>query len=445
MSRNTLFDESTATASAADISPQLAHFMPGAELDGDKLTLRWRDLSVSSVFQPIVSFSHSRVIGHEGLIRIAAAGKNSASLSPPDFFRLVEATGDLLEMDRACRLMHAWNARNTNGWLFLNLHPALFGRFDADESAQMVAAMVAGTGVPAHRFIIEVVEEAVTDRVRLEEGAAALRALGLGLALDDFGAGHSNFDRVWRIQPDIVKLDRSFAVRTEHDAAARRVLPRLVSMLHETGSLVLLEGIETLDQALIAMDSDIDFGQGWFFARPTAEPLSDSQPVASALDSLWTRYENHIRTQEEAHHERIAPYLNAIGYAGVLLSSGVPLHNAAGGFLDEPAAECFYLLDAEGRQVGTNISAREQRGKGALRELGAMPGARWSRRPYFRRALQHPGKPQVTRPYVSVSSGNTCVTVSAHVRINGVEHVICGDVDWELLLRVEQGSSVRKR
>ena len=396
------------------------------------MTLRWRDLRVSSVFQPIVSFSHSRVVGHEGLVRIA--GNSETTITPPDFFRLVDTTGELLQMDRACRLMHAWNARSIDGWLFLNFHPALFGRFDTDSSARMVAAMVASSGIPAHRYIIEVVEEAVTDRVRLEEGTAALRELGLGLALDDFGAGHSNFDRVWRIQPDVVKLDRSFAVRTEHDATARRVLPRLVSMLHETGALVLLEGIETLNQALIAMDSDIDFGQGWFFARPAADALRDSTPVAPTLDALWGRYENHIRTQEELHHVRIAPYLNAIGYAGVLLGSGITLHSAAKDFLDQPGAECFYLLDAEGRQVGTNISAREQRGKGALRELGQMPGARWSRRPYFRRALQHPGKPQVTRPYVSLSSGNTCVTVSAHVRISGHEYVICGDVDWELLL-----------
>ncbi|MEC5385243.1 EAL domain-containing protein [Uliginosibacterium sp. H3] len=427
----------------AGLPPEFRHFTPGAELDNDRMSLRWRDLSIRSVFQPIVSFSHSRVVGHEGLVRIA--GNSATTISPPDFFRLVDATGELPQVDRACRLMHAWNARSAGGWLFLNLHPALFGRFDADDSARMVAAMVAGTGVPAHRCIIEVVEEAVIDRVRLEEGTAALRALGLGLALDDFGAGHSNFDRVWRIQPDVVKLDRSFAVRTEHDAAARRVLPRLVSMLHETGALVLLEGIETLDQALIAMDSDIDFGQGWFFARPAPDVLQDSQPVAPALDALWSRYEEHIHAQETQHHQRIAPYLNAIGYAGVLLSSGVPLQNAAGGFLSQPAAECFYLLDAEGRQVGTNISAREQRGQGVLRELGVMPGARWSRRPYFRRALQHPGKPQVTRPYVSISSGNTCVTVSAHVRINGHEHVICGDVDWDLLLQGESAPSVCRR
>ncbi|MDB5800561.1 MAG: hypothetical protein JWL63_1500 [Rhodocyclales bacterium] len=428
---------------ATELPADLQEFISGAELKDGRMTLRWRDLSVSSVFQPIVSFSHSRVIGHEGLIRIA--GKSETTITPPDFFKLVDTTGELLQMDRACRLMHAWNARSSDGWLFLNLHPALFGRFDAESSARMVAAMVASSGIPAHRCIIEVVEEAVTDRVRLEDGAAALRALGLGLALDDFGAGHSNFDRVWRIQPDVVKLDRSFAVRTEHDATARRVLPRLVSMLHETGALVLLEGIETLDQALIAMDSDIDFGQGWFFARPAAQALSDSAPVAPALDALWSRYEEHIHTQEASHHERIAPYLNAIGYAGVLLSSGIPLDSAAKGFLDQPAAECFYLLDAEGRQVGTNISAGEQRGKGVLRELGQMPGARWSRRPYFRRALQHPGKPQVTRPYVSISSGNTCVTVSAHVRMNGFEHVICGDVDWDLLLQSELITPVRKR
>lgn len=430
------------TPASQVLSAEFQHFVPGAQLSEGRMTLRWRDLSVSSVFQPIVSFSHSRVVGHEGLVRIAS---KSASIAPPDFFQLVDATGELLLIDRACRLMHAWNAHQADGWLFLNLHPALFGRFDLDGGARMVAAMVADTGIPAHRCIIEVVEEAVTDRVRLEEGTAALRELGLGVALDDFGAGHSNFDRVWRIQPDVVKLDRSFAVRTEHDATARRVLPRLVSMLHETGALVLLEGIETLDQALIAMDSDIDFGQGWYFARPAIEPLADSAPIAPALTALWSGYEAHVHNQETSHHERMAPYLNAIGYAGVLLSSGVPLESAASGFLQEAAAECCYLLDAEGRQVGINVVAREQHGQSVLRGLGAMPGGRWSRRPYFRRALQHPGKPQVTRPYVSISSGNTCVTVSARVLIHGREHVICGDVDWDQLLRSAHCPSVRKR
>ncbi len=412
---------------------ELLDALPEATLNNGRMGLRWRDLELSSVFQPIVSFCHSRVIGHEGLVRVH--DKTGTTISPPDFFKMAEAANELLAADRDCRLMHAWNARNSSGYIFFNLHPAMFGRLDPENSRNIVTTLTTALGAEPHRAMIEVVEEAVTDLVRLEEGAAALRALGVGLALDDFGAGHSNFDRVWRIQPDVVKLDRSFALRIVHDQSARRMLPRLVSMLHETGALVLLEGVETLEQALIAMDADIDFGQGWFFARPAIDPLSDSEPIRPALESLWERYQQFNAEQRQVHHERIAPYLNAIGYASALLSSGNLVEDVAPAFFDSlPAAECFYLLDADGRQVGVNVSSGNQRGKQVLRELGAMPGARWSCRSYFRRAMQHPGKPQVTRPYVSMSSGKTCLTVSAHVRIHGADHVICGDVDWELLM-----------
>jgi EAL domain-containing protein (putative c-di-GMP-specific phosphodiesterase class I) len=416
----------------------LAPYIDRRRVVDGRLRLLWRDLTLASAFQPIVSFSHSRIVGHEGLVRVVDA--HGVAMPPPDLFAHAQAAGELPFVDDACRIMHMINARAASGWLFLNLQPELFTAITAPQAREFREGVQQLLGQAANRCILEVVEEAVTDVVQLEEGIQMLRALGLGVALDDFGAGHSNFDRVWRIRPDVVKLDRSFATHIVEDPMVRRLLPRLVSLLHEAGSLVLLEGIETQDQALIAMDADVDFGQGWFFARATPDPAADPGVLMPQINGLWNAHEKRSDVLIQRRREQLAPYLNAIGYCAVLLASGVPLGAAASSFLDLPHADCMYLLDVEGRQVGTNYSSDRAHGSAVLQALGHMHGARWSRRPYFRRALEHPGKPQVTRPYVSISSGRNCVTVSSYVHIAGADYVVCGDIDWQSAER--QGHSL---
>jgi EAL domain-containing protein (putative c-di-GMP-specific phosphodiesterase class I) len=93
--------------------------------------------------------------------------------------------------------------------------------------------------------VIEILEQSVKDALQLGEAVQFFRNQGYLIALDDFGAGHSNFDRVWNLQPDIVKLDRSMIMRAGHNMRIRRMMPVMVSLLHEVGSLVLMEGVET--------------------------------------------------------------------------------------------------------------------------------------------------------------------------------------------------------
>ena len=65
------------------------------------------------------------------------------------------------------------------------------------------------------------------------------------IAVDDFGAGHANIDRLWRLEPDIVKLDRSLLRDASQTRQARALYPRLVAMLQEIGALVVAEGWKT--------------------------------------------------------------------------------------------------------------------------------------------------------------------------------------------------------
>lgn len=386
----------------------------------------WR---MTSHFQPIFSLSHRRAIGHEGLLR--AFDKENFPVPPgPIIAGAAREIERLHEVDRLCRELHVCNfgqLANSGGWLFLNIHPALFRRGPTGDPQDFLPELARMPLAP-ERVVIEVMEDAVPDNSRFAETVTALRELGCRIALDDFGAGHSNFDRIWSLAPEIVKLDRSFALRSAREPAVRRMLPRMVALIHEAGSLVLLEGVETEDQALIALDSDIDFVQGYYFATPAADPV-DTQAIDPLIESLWQRFHQERARGKADEKDMLGPYINAIGYAASLLETDHPLENACRGFLQLDLADTCYLLNQDGQQVGSNVygTAPAAATSNGL-ALAANDGARWSRRPYFRRALEGFGRVQTTRPYASISSGRRCVTVSIACRLNGQAHVLCGDL-----------------
>ncbi|HWU84980.1 MAG TPA: EAL domain-containing protein, partial [Rhodocyclaceae bacterium] len=343
------------------------------------------------------------------------------------------AANEILHLDRLCRTLHAANAHAArDGWLFMNIHPDSFSRAQQANRKAFMADLLAANGLQPRMVVVEILEELVEDPDNFSNTVGQLRELGCLLAIDDFGAGHSNFDRIWQVAPEIVKLDRRFAIQCEADPRARRMLPRIVNMLHEAGALVLLEGIETELQAMIALESDIDFAQGYYFARPAPQPLPIHHPIAAA-NELWECYERDSHHNYRKRRERIAPYEQAIVKAAMELAMrSEALDGACRTFLDLPGTEFCYLLDGLGLQVGANVWKDEQsrRASGSYQPIAGINGARWSRRPYFRRAIEHFGQVQTTRPYLSTATGSLCVTLSIAFHQGQQARVLCGDLRW---------------
>jgi len=96
------------------------------------------------------------------------------------------------------------------------------------------------------------------------------RRRGFRVAIDDFGAQDSNFDRLWRLTPDVVKIDRTLVVEAVRNPRARRVLPRIVDIIHQLGATVVCEGIETCLQDALARDSGADLVQGFLYGKPAS-------------------------------------------------------------------------------------------------------------------------------------------------------------------------------
>ena len=146
-------------------------------------------------------------------------------------------------------------------------------------------------GLTPERIVLEILEARIDDLGRLQEAVSGYRSRGYRVAIDDFGCAHSNFDRLWQLSPDIVKLDRSLMVQAEANPRARRVLPKLVEIIHELGATVVCEGIENRTQHQLAADAGADWLQGYFYALPATALCRTPAQAGAERQSFPTEFE----------------------------------------------------------------------------------------------------------------------------------------------------------
>ncbi|MFM0294885.1 MULTISPECIES: sensor domain-containing phosphodiesterase [Paraburkholderia] len=395
----------------------------------ERFTVQHGELTLSSVFQPIFSLSHMRAVGYEGLLR--AHDGLDRPVSPLDVFGEAARLGDVLQVDRLAQTLHLENFKVLGAereWLFLNVHP---GALTDPYLAAALLATLKRLDLPPRRIVLEVLEHRAEDLERLADAVRQFRERGFLIALDDFGAGHSNVERIWQLNPDIVKLDRVMLSHAAHRADMATILPGLVALLHEAGKLVLIEGVETEHEAQMALACNADFVQGFFFGRPNPG-AADALHATTCISELTERYRDQTEARERRNASRLAPYLRAFERAAERLAAGEPLEEVCWNFLAlDHAARCF-LLDAKGKQAGRNVVLRADRAAHETRflPLADAQGANWLRRPYFRDAINAPERVHVTRPYLSINEALPCVTLSVATRVGAQTCVLCGDIDW---------------
>lgn len=211
-------------------------------------------------YQPIVGAQDGQVRGYEALLR----SRCSAIPTPPAVLAAAERLGRLPEVGRAVRALAAAQLADATGpaVVFVNLHPQ--DLVDPD----LFAASAPLTGW-ACRVVLEITErstlEQIGDAVAI---AAALRALGFRLAVDDLGAGYSGLSNVARLQPEFVKIDMSLVRGVDRDPVRRRIVRSISALARELGSSVVAEGIETEGEADVLRQLPVDLFQGYFFGRP---------------------------------------------------------------------------------------------------------------------------------------------------------------------------------
>ena len=396
---------------------------------GNQFVGNFTGLQLTTAFQPIYSVAHRRPVGHEALLR---AFSPLGPVAPQVVFDTIQAESEAIFLDRLCRNLHLRNflsMADDTSWLFLNINPQVvvngkrYGAYFAD--------LLARYDFPAHRIVVEIVERAIGDETMLAEAVGYYKDLGCLVAIDDFGAGHSNFDRIWRIRPNIVKIDRTIIVQAAASRRISRIMPNLVSLIHESGSLALIEGVETEDEALIALDSGIDFVQGYYFARPENR-LAPADQANQTMIHLCAKFHEYSEKEVANYHRELDGYIDIFQEAARQIAVGIEPHLACAVILSQTKTERCFVLDQNGKQLGANIvsSANLIKNDPRFRPVAKSEGAMWARRHYFRRAISQPGQVQVTRPYLSVARANMCITLSIAIQAGDDPMVLCCDLDW---------------
>lgn len=223
-------------------------------------------------YQPIVELAVERTVGFEALVRWR--DPQAGLIAPGEFIPVAEESGLIIELDRwvlreACRqLRHLEDLGEIPGGLTLNVNLSP-QQFTQEDLAHVVEGILIETGFPPERLKLEITEGLVMERSELSRQLTDdLVALGVRLAIDDFGMGYSSLSYLQRFPASTIKIDRFF-INTVHEAPETQALVgTIVSLAANLGMDVVAEGIETREQARALQKLGCDRGQGYFFGRP---------------------------------------------------------------------------------------------------------------------------------------------------------------------------------
>ena len=234
---------------------------------------RFGGMTLHTHFQPVFSARSGTAHGHEALLRAELEGH---ALRARSVFHSLDRPART-RLDWVCRALHLRNFAVVdpgNRKLFLNVHPqALVDDFD---DGRGFVELVRFYGLTPERVVLEVLETDSGNEPRLGESTAAHRALGFAIAMDHFGQGHSNFDRIAMLRPKIVKADRATLRHALGETQGRRMLPSLVDMLKDTGAEVAIKGVDSATDAMNAIEAGADHLQGFHLGAPSRVPREET-------------------------------------------------------------------------------------------------------------------------------------------------------------------------
>lgn len=235
-----------------------------------------RDFRV--VLQPIFALRNGEVFGAEALVRFP-----SGAGDPLTCLAQAHETGQGVELEHAI-------IQTALGYLPRLREQALLTVNAGPEAVSCEGFAWILDAVDPDRIVVELTEQAaVADYLPLRDALQCLRESGVRLAVDDAGSGFASLIRILKLAPDIIKLDRELTANLDADPVRRSLASSLQRFAHETGAVVIAEGIETPAELQVLRELDIDHGQGFHLARPVPP-----DELARAVEEGSIRIRRHL-------------------------------------------------------------------------------------------------------------------------------------------------------
>jgi EAL domain-containing protein (putative c-di-GMP-specific phosphodiesterase class I) len=328
-------------------------------------------------FQPLIYLPSGLVSGYEMLARTRDANGNTVSAGAlfsdptlPAHYKIA--------VDRHLRYrgLDYFAGHPDSGYLTINISPDWIDRLD-DNVTSPTMKMIDDAGIDPSRVVIEITESA-GELPRMQRLVKQYHARGLRVAIDDFGAGNSQLDRIIALAPDMIKLDmRLFKMATKGGLSAD-VLLGMMAVAERAGCEIVCEGVETMEEFFFGIECGSRYMQGFLFSQAVAEPYP-ADHFKTQLDELVQAY----FARKCTHLTHTIDHSRAIKNAVLMLQRQMqhagPDAIAEATQLHELGIMRFFVCNRRGEQLSPNyeISAA------GIAQNAFYIGYNWCWRPYF--------------------------------------------------------------
>ena len=241
-------------------------------------------------FQAKIDFKTGRITGAEALVRWQR--EDGDLISPGIFIPMCEQLGLISQIGdsvlrKSCYEATRWMKAGHDCKVAVNVSPL---QFEETGFAEKVLSSLRNAGLPPGRLELEITETmAVADTDRVSEIMRPLRAMGVRLAIDDFGAGHSNLVTLTKLPFDVFKIDQQFISALHSDKQAPAVVEMILAMADAMGLETVAEGVETPSQSDFLRRRGCTLAQGYLYSKPIPPEefitfLADWRPFGQAVD-----------------------------------------------------------------------------------------------------------------------------------------------------------------
>ncbi len=328
-------------------------------------------------FQPIVSVASGKIVGYEALARQRNSQNKIVSAGPVFASPELDAK-QRTELDRQVRrqALQKFAELDNGSYLAINISAAWIDNL-RQLNALPTLKMLEELNIDRSRIIIEITE-AHADINKLKEIAKRYRKQGLRVALDDFGAGSSQLERVIAIHPDIIKIDMRLFKRAAKGGIAGEVVNLMTRLGKRTGCQIICEGVETDEEFLFGLNCGAQFMQGYLFSPAEAE-FKPANLYEQHISSLRSKFLKNTVGKLQSKISGINGIKELIYRLADVLQGDFNLNELANWNFSQSGVIRFYLCDNQGYQSSPDFNFDEDKWFTDPRKIGFN----WSWRPYF--------------------------------------------------------------
>ncbi|WP_342667329.1 EAL domain-containing protein [Domibacillus robiginosus] len=225
-----------------------------------------------SFLQPIVEAETGHIYGYESLLRTS----EEASIPPGRLFDTAQRLGMHSYLDKQAResaIVARKKYIQEGQKSFINFLPSTI--YNPEFCLQHTFRMIEKYNVDPTDLVFEVVEtERIEDVEHLKKVLNVYKREGIKVALDDVGAGFSTIEMLEKLNPDYIKIDRSYISFCDQDKEKQAFIERALKTALNLGIKTLAEGIERQEEYEYCKSAGITLAQGYYFGKPSAKPVA---------------------------------------------------------------------------------------------------------------------------------------------------------------------------